>query len=122
MQITRRVALLILIQELLVVAQQLVADGRRLVIGCVVAHVGEDAACKVDVPAPSLGLIVPLILRQATTLDDLPIQAKNIQRGVVAAVQTAYINHAIHKVTSGAAVMKQHKGSRISMTSAEYLS
>lgn len=99
MQITRRVALLILIQELLVVAQQLVADGRRLVVGCVVAHVREDTACKVDVPAPSLGLVVPLISRQATTLNDLPIQAKNIQRGVVAAVHTAYINHAVYKVT-----------------------
>ena len=91
MQVTRRIALLILIQELLVVAQQLVADGGGLVVGGEVAHVGEDAAGKVNVPAPPLGLILPIISCQATTLDDLPIQAKDIQRGVVAAVHTAHV-------------------------------
>ena len=91
MQVTRRITLLVLIQELLVVAQQLVADGGGLVVGGEVAHVGEDAACKIDVPAPPLRLIIPLVSCQATTLDDLSIQAKDIQRGVVAAMYTAYV-------------------------------
>ena len=91
LQVTGSVAFLILVQELLVVAQQLVANGCGLVVGRVVAHVGEDAACKVDVAAPSVGLIVALVSHQATTLDDLPVQAEDIQRGVV----TAIIHHAL---------------------------
>lgn len=55
-------------------------------VGCVVAHVWEDATGKIDVPAPPLGLVVPLVPCQTATLDDLPIQAKDIQRSVVAAV------------------------------------
>lgn len=85
LQVPRGIALLILVQELLVVAQELVADGRGLVVGCIVAHVGEDAACKVDVAAPSVGLIVALVTHQPTALDDFPIQAKDVQRRVVAA-------------------------------------
>ena len=89
MQVTGRVALLILVQELLVVAQELVANGCGLVVGRVVAHVWKDAAGKVDVAAPPVGLIIALISHQSATLDDLPVQAKDIQRGVV----TAIIHH-----------------------------
>lgn len=86
MQVTRSIALLILIQELLVVAQELVANGCGLVVGRVVAHVGEDASRKVYVAAPPVGLVIALVSHQAATLDDLPVQAKDIQRSVVAAV------------------------------------
>lgn len=54
LQVTRSIALLILVQELLVVAQELVANGGGLVVGRVVAHVGEDAPRKVDVAAPPI--------------------------------------------------------------------
>lgn len=85
MQVSRGIALLILIQELPVVAEQLVANGCGLVVGRVVAHVGEDAAGKVDAAAPAIGLIVALVAHQPTTLDDLPVQAKHVQRCVVTA-------------------------------------
>lgn len=87
LQVTRSIALLILIQELLVIAQELVANGCGLVVGRVVTHVGKDAACKVDVATPPVGLIISLVSHQPATLDDLSVQAKYIQGGVVAAAQ-----------------------------------
>ena len=67
------IALLIGIQELLVVAQQLVAYGGGLVVAGEVAHVGEDAAGKVDAAAPAVGLIIALIGHKASPLDHLPV-------------------------------------------------
>ena len=67
------IALLIRIQELLVVAQQLVANGGCLVVAGEVAHVGKDAACKVDAATPAIGLIVALIGDESTPFYNLPV-------------------------------------------------
>lgn len=85
MQIPRSITLLIGIQELLVVAQQLVSYGGGLVVAGEVAHVGEHVTSKVDVAAPPIGLIIPLIEDQPTSLDHLTVKAKYVQRCVVAA-------------------------------------
>ena len=85
MQVPRSITLLIRIQELLVVAQQLVAYGGGLVVAGEVAHVGEHVTRKVDVAAPPIGLIIPLIQDQPTSLDHLTVETKYVQRCVVAA-------------------------------------
>ena len=85
MQVPRSITLLVGIQELLVVAQQLVSYGGGLVVAGEVAHVGEYVTGKVDVAAPPIGLIIPLIEDQTATLDHLTVQTKYIQRCVVAA-------------------------------------
>ncbi len=85
MQVPRSITLLIRIQELLVVAQQLVAYGGGLVVAGEVAHVGEHVTRKVDVAAPPIGLIVPLIEDQPASLDHLTVETKYVQRCVVAA-------------------------------------
>lgn len=56
-----RIALLIGIQELLVVAQQLIANGGCLVIAGEVPHIRENAASKIDAATPPVGLVIPLI-------------------------------------------------------------
>lgn len=84
-QVPVGVTLLIGIQKLLVVAQELIANGGGLVVAGEVAHVGKNAAGKIDAAAPAVGLIIALIGHQPTALDNLPIQAKDIQRSVVAA-------------------------------------
>ena len=50
-----------------------------------VAHVWKNASGKVDVAAPSVGLVIPLVEHQPATLDYFPVQAKNVQRCVVTA-------------------------------------
>lgn len=100
MQVTGSIALLILVQELLVVAQKLVANGCGLVVGRVVAHVGEDAPRKVDVAAPPVGLVISLVSHQAAALDDLPVQAKDVQRSIVAAVTCHISTMMIHTRSS----------------------
>ena len=85
MQVPRSVTLLVGIQELLVVAQQLVAYGGSLVVGGEVAHVGEHVTRKVDVAAPPIGLIIPLVQDQPASLDHLTVETKYVQRCVVAA-------------------------------------
>lgn len=67
------IALLVGIQELLIVAEQLVAYGGGLVVAGEVAHVGEDAASKVDGAAPTIGLVVALIGDQTASLDYLTV-------------------------------------------------
>ena len=79
------VALLICVQELLVVAEQLVPDGGCLVVAGEVAHVGEDVTSKVDVATPAVGFIILLIVHKTSPLDHLSVQAKDVQRRVVAA-------------------------------------
>ena len=85
MQVPRSVTLLICIQELLVVAQQLVAYGGGLVVAGEVAHVGEHMTRKVDVAAPPIGLIIPLIEDQPALLNHFPVETEYVQRCVVAA-------------------------------------
>ncbi|KAA6423437.1 MAG: hypothetical protein FRX49_06498 [Trebouxia sp. A1-2] len=57
--------------ELLVVAEQLVSYRGGLVVAGEVAHVGEHMTGKVDVAAPPIGFVIPLIENQPASLDHL---------------------------------------------------
>lgn len=50
-----------------------------------VAHVGEHMTGKVDVAAPPIGFVIPLIENQPASLDHLTVKAKYVQRCIVAA-------------------------------------
>lgn len=54
-------------------------------VGGEVAHVGEHVTRKVDVAAPPIGLIIPLVQDQPASLDHLTVETKYVQRCVVAA-------------------------------------
>ena len=84
-------------QEFAVVAQQLVANGGRAIVGCVVGHLGEDLASKVDAPNPAVVIIVTLVVHKSAMPNHFPVQAKDVNGRVIAA-QEPHVSDVLHNL------------------------
>ena len=89
LQIPASIALLVGIQELLVIAEKLVSNRGCFVVAGEVAHVGENVTSKVDVATPPVGLIILLVVHQAPSFGHLSVQSKDVQWRIVTAQAVA---------------------------------